>query len=111
MGDAPWDAQLFDCCSEAKICVVTYFCAPCQLAHQRAVVQEHECGVVDCLLMYFFGICCAVMVRGEIRNKYAIKGSCIGDCLTLWCCGWCAITQQHRQLKVKGNKPAGCCMD
>lgn len=108
---APWDVNLFECFADIKLCLVSWLCGVCQIAHQKAVVEGHECNMVDLLLSYCFPICCAVKVRGDIRAKYGIDGSLISDILTVWCCPLCAIVQQHRQLILKGDKPAGCLMD
>eukprot|EP00999_Lentomonas_sp_LEN2_P001007 NODE_2011_length_672_cov_185.988991_g1961_i0.p1 GENE.NODE_2011_length_672_cov_185.988991_g1961_i0~~NODE_2011_length_672_cov_185.988991_g1961_i0.p1 ORF type:complete len:110 (+),score=22.41 NODE_2011_length_672_cov_185.988991_g1961_i0:80-409(+) len=106
-----WDVGLFSCFSEPKICLVTWCCAPCQLAHQKAVVEGKECSVVDAILADCFFICFATMIRGKVREKYGIPGGCCGDCCTIYFCALCALVQQHNQLIAKGDKPAGCFMD
>jgi hypothetical protein len=37
-------------------------------------VEEHECGVGDLLLACLCPFCCAVSVRGKIREKYSVDG-------------------------------------
>eukprot|EP00998_Keelungia_sp_KM082_P012751 NODE_9137_length_526_cov_251.150376_g9114_i0.p2 GENE.NODE_9137_length_526_cov_251.150376_g9114_i0~~NODE_9137_length_526_cov_251.150376_g9114_i0.p2 ORF type:complete len:112 (+),score=24.20 NODE_9137_length_526_cov_251.150376_g9114_i0:73-408(+) len=111
MGEAPWDANLFECLADVKICLVSWCCGVCQLAHQKAVVEGHECGIGDLIITWLCAFCCAVKIRGAIRDKYGIGGSVLTDCLTVWLCGICALSQQHRQLILKGDKPAGCFMD
>jgi len=106
-----WDTGLCDCFSDCKVCIVTYFCGVCQIAYQKAAVEEHECGCGDFIPACIFPFCCAVSVRGKIREKYGIEGGCCGDFMTLLFCGLCALTQQTRQLQMKGAKPAGMFME
>lgn len=105
-----WDTGVFDCMIDPKICIVSLFCMPCQLAFQKSAIEEHECGILDLLWMLACGPCCGVMVRGKIRDKYGIDGSVVTDCLFFWLCSPCAVSQQTRQLDIKGLKPAGVFM-
>lgn len=91
--------------------LVSWCCGPCQLAYQKAAVEEHECGLGDLIPILCCGFCCFVSVRGKIREKYGFEGSLIGDILTIMCCGLCALSQQTRQLDMKGAKPAGMFME
>eukprot|EP01115_Flamella_aegyptia_P008614 TRINITY_DN3594_c0_g1_i1.p1 TRINITY_DN3594_c0_g1~~TRINITY_DN3594_c0_g1_i1.p1 ORF type:complete len:123 (+),score=32.52 TRINITY_DN3594_c0_g1_i1:35-370(+) len=108
---AAWDTGLFDCLSDCKVCLVSWCCAPCQVAYQKAAVEEHECGLGDLIPVCCCPICCQVSVRGKIREKYGIEGSGCGDCMASFCCGICSISQQPRQLDMKGAKPAGMFME
>ena len=91
--------------------LVSYYCGICQLAYQKAAVEEHECGIGDLIPVWCCAICCQVTIRGKIREKYGLDGSCPVDCLVSLFCGLCAISQQTRQLDMKGQKPAGCFME
>jgi len=106
----PWDTGLFDCFSDCKVCLVSWLCATCQVSYQKAAVEEHECGCGDWIPVCFCPLCCVVSVRGKIREKYSIDGSCCGDLCTIMFCGICSISQQTRQLDMKGAKPAGMFM-
>jgi len=107
-----WDVELFDCFADCKVCVVSWVCMPCQLAYQKVAVEDaYPCGVGDAILPCLFPFCCAVSIRGKIRTKYGIEGGCMGDVCVLLFCGVCAVTQQTRQLSLKGAKPAGMFMD
>jgi Cys-rich protein (TIGR01571 family) len=108
---APWDTGLFDCCSDCKVCCVSWMCGVCQIAYQKAAVEEHECGCGDLIPVVCCPFCCQISTRSKIREKYGIEGSGCGDCMTSWCCMLCAISQQTRQLDMKGAKPAGMCME
>jgi len=106
-----WDTKLLDCFSDIKVLLVSCFCGLCQLAQQKATVESHNCGIGDFIPVCLCGICCAVSVRGKIREKYGIEGSVLTDLLAAWCCGLCALSQQTRQLRLKGDKPGGCFME
>jgi len=108
---APWDTGLCDCFSDCKVLCVSWLCATCQIAYQIAAVEEHECGCGDWIPVCLCGFCCQVKVRGLIRQKYNIEGSGCGDCCTSMFCILCAVSQQTRQLDMKGAKPAGMFME
>jgi len=102
---------LFDCFSDFKVLVVSWLCGVCQLAQQKATVESHDCSIGDLIPVLYCGLCCMVSIRGKIREKYGIEGGFMGDLLAAWCCSLCAISQQTRQLRLKGDKPGGCFMD
>jgi Cys-rich protein (TIGR01571 family) len=39
--------------------------------------------------------------REEVRERYGIRGAAFGDCLTLWCCRPCALTQERREIELE----------
>ncbi|PRP77394.1 hypothetical protein PROFUN_14400 [Planoprotostelium fungivorum] len=106
-----WDVGACDCCGDMKVCCVTCYCLPCQLAYNNAAVQGTECSFVDFLLACYCTPCCGTAVRGKIRDKYGIDGSVVGDFCCHFCFGCCATIQQTRQLDKRGAKPAGMFMD
>src|SRR4051812_974312 len=106
-----WDTGVLDLMIDRKVCCVSLFCTPCQLAYQKAAIEEHQCGVMDFLWSLLCFCPCGAQVRGNIRFKYGIDGSPLGDCLAITCCPCCTVAQQTRQLDIKGLKPAGFMMD
>ena len=38
-------------------------------------------------------------VRGLIREKKGIEGSCFNDFLVWWCCGICALVQEAQEVQ------------
>ncbi|GAM29255.1 hypothetical protein SAMD00019534_124310, partial [Acytostelium subglobosum LB1] len=104
-----WEYSLLDCCSVPLISLITCTLCPCQVARQRATLHS-DFGLSECL----FTFCClpfaACRTRANIRNRYDIPGSMIGDCLCMCYCGCCATVQQTRELEVMGDKPAGLFM-
>eukprot|EP01001_Neometanema_parovale_P011336 NODE_7583_length_756_cov_110.333333_g7334_i0.p2 GENE.NODE_7583_length_756_cov_110.333333_g7334_i0~~NODE_7583_length_756_cov_110.333333_g7334_i0.p2 ORF type:complete len:141 (-),score=47.20 NODE_7583_length_756_cov_110.333333_g7334_i0:268-690(-) len=51
--------------------------------------------------------CCPIVYplfwRKQLREKYGIEGSCCGDCCVAMCCPACAVMQDARELKVRGD--------
>jgi len=39
--------------------------------------------------------------RGDVRDRYGIRGGGCGDCLGTWCCGPCALTQERREIELE----------
>lgn len=105
-----WDTSLFSCFENGMVFVATCFCLPCQLAYQKSAVNNQRCEFKACLPFLFCPCCCGVVVRSDIREKYGFPGTFCGDLLTLFCCPCCAVSQQSRQLDLKGLRPAGIFM-
>jgi len=106
-----WDTGLCDCFSDCKVFLVSWFCAPCQIAQQIATVEGRECSAGLTIASCFFSLCCAIKARRLVREKYGIVGSGGSDCCTVFCCGLCAISQQTRQIRLRGDKPGGMFME
>src|SRR5689334_19736482 len=45
-----------------------------------------------------------MMQRGEIRQKYGLKGNGCTDCLMACCCTPCDLTQQDKEVKTREEK-------
>eukprot|EP01117_Protostelium_nocturnum_P018208 TRINITY_DN7571_c0_g1_i1.p1 TRINITY_DN7571_c0_g1~~TRINITY_DN7571_c0_g1_i1.p1 ORF type:complete len:110 (-),score=13.29 TRINITY_DN7571_c0_g1_i1:60-389(-) len=104
-----WDIELFDCFSDIKVCLISCFLAPCQLAVQANAIEGKE-DIMHWVLACCCSFCCAVVVRGRIREKYNIDGDLLRDVVTVCYCACCVITQQTRELDARGLKPAGLFM-
>lgn len=102
-----WDTSLFDCSQDLWGCFMACFCPCVEGMYQRAAVEDRDCGILDCLWMWCCCPCCMIKVRGDIRDKYGIAGSCFCDTLLLWCIYPLPVAQQTRQLEMRGAKPAG----
>ena len=44
-------------------------------------------------------------IRGRIRRKYNIRGSCCGDCIYVYCFGCCTAIQAYQQLETSHEQP------
>ncbi len=82
-----------------------------QASHQKAVVENKECSIVDCILFSCLPLCCMYALRQQIKTKYGIGEGLLFTVLAVWCCAICGIVQQQRHLIAKGDRPAGCFMD
>ncbi|KAH8916331.1 hypothetical protein BT69DRAFT_790886 [Atractiella rhizophila] len=47
------------------------------------------------------------LARGEYRNRYQIKGSSVGDCLTALFCSPCELAQESYQIEVAERRREG----
>ncbi|KAF7562969.1 hypothetical protein G7046_g1134 [Stylonectria norvegica] len=99
-------------CSPCESCLLGTF-LPCML-HGRAADRMRDPSMAtadsfnsDCLL--FAGVQCftgcgwiiSMMQRGEMRERFGIKGSGFGDyCTTYWCL-CCAVIQQEKEAKQR----------
>eukprot|EP00759_Apiculatamorpha_spiralis_P017972 PhF_6_TR24079/c0_g1_i1/m.33652 len=106
---APWDVGLCDCLAEPLLCCQAMTCPGCIIAYQRSVLNFASCSIVDAMIMCVLLPCCNSVVRAEVRTKYGIQGTPLEDAALSWCCTWCAITQQHRTLTLRGDKPDSLC--
>ncbi|CAM1504321.1 Fc.00g019120.m01.CDS01 [Cosmosporella sp. VM-42] len=104
-----WQNSLCDC-SPCDNCLLGTF-LPCILLGQTADRMRDPTMATadnfnsDCML--FCGIQCvtgcgwiyAMMKRGEIRERFGIQGSGMGDCCTTYWCLCCALIQQEKEAK------------
>jgi len=106
----PWDTTLPGCCSDCRVLCFSVLCCPCQVAIQRSrALGKSGCYCCDCFCSPL--PCFTAKVWSEIREKYNIEGGYCGDLLIVCCCTVCAVSQQSRQLQIRGDKPAGMCME
>ncbi|KAJ6244301.1 duf614 family protein-related [Anaeramoeba flamelloides] len=93
-----WGSSLLGCFSNPKICLMTLFCMPCQLAKNKASVDQRECTICDCLCgprEYF--------TRQQIRSKYGFEQATLMDCIVTGPCLPCAVCQDAREIEDRGS--------
>ncbi|KDQ22151.1 hypothetical protein PLEOSDRAFT_1050150 [Pleurotus ostreatus PC15] len=114
-----WSNGLCDCCSDAGTCILAW-CCPCIVYAQNKQRYEHlalkgipdperggsgcngDCFVHGCITACFgVGWVLQIGSRGNIRNRYSIKGGGCGDCLTSCFCTPCGLTQESRELELE----------
>ncbi|KAM0287040.1 hypothetical protein ACHAQH_000725 [Verticillium albo-atrum] len=106
-----WQNNLCNC-SPCGSCLLGTF-LPCMLLGKTsermrdATLRTYEAFNTDCLLMcgitYFTGCgwIYAMIKRGEIRERFNIKGSGCGDCCTTYWCPCCALIQQDKEVQQR----------
>ncbi|CAF1152324.1 unnamed protein product [Didymodactylos carnosus] len=103
-----WKTGLFDCFDDTNICISGLFC-PCYLFGQNV---EQTGGITyrcPCFLYAWNSMLlnCGYIhkrQRSNIRDIYGLPGGC-GDCLTTCFCSPCAVCQEARELKIRGQIP------
>ncbi|KAI1160178.1 PLAC8 family-domain-containing protein [Nemania serpens] len=105
-------------CGPCSSCLLAWF-LPCLLLGQTSErirdpsMQSADMLNSDCLL--HGGINCftgcgwiyAMIKRGEIRERYGIKGSGCDDCCVSYWCSCCALIQQDNEVKIRQQTQAG----
>ncbi|OLN92816.1 Cell number regulator 11 [Colletotrichum chlorophyti] len=106
-----WQNDLCNC-GPCDTCIVGT-CLPCLLLGKTSermrdpTMQTYEAINTDCLLMcgisWFTGCgwIYAMMKRGEIRERFGIKGSGTSDCCVSYWCGCCALIQQDKEVQAR----------
>ncbi|KAI8691533.1 hypothetical protein LRP88_08790 [Fusarium phalaenopsidis] len=106
-----WQSNLCNC-SPCDSCLLGTFC-PCILLGKTAdrmrdpTMQTADTCNSDCLI--FCAINCvtgcgwiySMMKRGEIRERFGIQGSGMGDCCVSYWCLCCALIQQDNEVKAR----------
>ncbi|TLD09844.1 hypothetical protein PspLS_12032 [Pyricularia sp. CBS 133598] len=107
-GAEPFSENLFGCFGDMSLCLQGCL-IPCLVfgkTHHRtrrnANMEGYQPVNTTCLLLCGLG-CIGLswipmsMQRADIRKKYGLQGSCLGDIALACCCGCCAILQEERE--------------
>merc|ERR1712088_1214945 len=95
--EAEFTHGLFDCFGDCIVCIKTLWC-PCLVSCDIAEgVDENK--LLYCIGFLLLPTCIAAIQRQQVRNKYAIEGTIVKDCLLSWCCLACVLCQSARQVK------------
>ncbi|KAM1202858.1 hypothetical protein FF1_018956 [Malus domestica] len=96
-GDEPWTTGIFGCAEDRESCLIGLFC-PCVLFGRNVEsLRDDTPWNRPC-------ICHAVcieggLVRQSLQKKYHLQNSPCDPCLTHCCLHWCALCQEHREMK------------
>ncbi|KAF2204333.1 PLAC8-domain-containing protein [Delitschia confertaspora ATCC 74209] len=110
-----WHHSGAACCSPFSTCLLSW-CCPCILygrAHHRVKsngnMQNYSCTNSACLI--YAGMAClglswipAMLERGDLREKYHLKGNGCTDCLCACCCAPCDLTQQDKETEYRESQ-------
>ena len=105
-----WKAPFFGCFDDMSSCILS-FCVPCvQYGFNAAKIDGSGCFGACCMYaccMMCGGYQCAIggAKRTSMRNQYMLEESCCCDCCVHWCCCWCALSQEARELEIRGPPP------
>lgn len=113
-----WTSGLFDCFDPIGTCCLAAWCPCVQYGKTRARSKNPsdmdpsgcngDCAAWCALQCISAGPLLQCMNRGQLRNKHNIDGNACTDCLISYCCNWCALVQEDKEVKVKeqGGNPA-----
>ncbi|KAG6828318.1 hypothetical protein H0H92_008381 [Tricholoma furcatifolium] len=105
-------------CDHIGTCLLAW-CLPCivygsnkkRLEHlsQHGTPDPEKGGICsgDCILYGAVAACCGIGcllqigTRGNVRQRYGIKGGTCGDCLSSCFCTPCALTQEEQEISLE----------
>ncbi|CAA7268707.1 unnamed protein product [Cyclocybe aegerita] len=117
-GKRDWSFGLLDCLGDISTCCLACWC-PC-LAHaqnRRRLDHLNATGMPDpnrdrivagdSLVYAIIEVACdmgwilQIATRNNIRQRYNIRGSAMGDCCAPFCCQACDLVQGSRELQLE----------
>ncbi|PYH92835.1 PLAC8-domain-containing protein [Aspergillus ellipticus CBS 707.79] len=109
-----WNYSLCGCCSPASLCApgLASCCLPCltfgrtQSRLQNPRMDGYSainggCAIFTFLSFGYLQWIYQTIKRGELRQKYGIKGSCCSDCCATFWCGCCALIQEEKEAELR----------
>lgn len=113
--DHYFSTNLCECCGDCKTFWFSFFC-PC-FQYGRNVNQFGHPPIFDSIderfntFVYFFmdwmccfGIVMTTVLRGDVRDKYGIKGNVVGDFCSSIFCKPCSLAQISREVRANNSK-------
>ncbi|XP_021362900.1 cornifelin-like [Mizuhopecten yessoensis] len=94
-GHRDWTTGLCDCFADIPICLLTWWCLVC-------VECKNASRLGECCCMPYCVPGGTINVRSRLRTIGGIHGSVCNDCMTLACCGPCAVCQMSREMDNMG---------
>ncbi|XP_050273342.1 protein PLANT CADMIUM RESISTANCE 7-like [Quercus robur] len=113
--EGQWSTGICGCFDDVTSCCVTCWC-PCITFGRTAEIVDK--GKISCftaarncfMLAYVFGIGACIYTctyRAKLRAHYSLPPKPCGDCCVHYFCFYCALCQEHRELKNRGLDPEG----
>jgi len=109
----PWKEGFCDCLSDPGTCLLS-FCLPCvQYGYNAEAIGDGDCFMRGATLCLCSCIGCIIAggTRTNIRNKYGLAEDPCNDCCTAWFCLPCALSQEAREIRIRGGAPGQSRMD
>eukprot|EP00658_Telonema_sp_P-2_P044390 TRINITY_DN3225_c0_g1_i3.p1 TRINITY_DN3225_c0_g1~~TRINITY_DN3225_c0_g1_i3.p1 ORF type:complete len:182 (-),score=32.94 TRINITY_DN3225_c0_g1_i3:257-802(-) len=115
-----WSYELLGCFQDSGSCLESFFCEVCQVSRQYNALHNNTNEInwaamggsvlIDASAYAPLSHCFLLWhVRHNLRQKYNIAGSPMGDATVALCCGPCAVAQQYRELAHRGEWSGACC--
>ncbi|KAL7412707.1 PLAC8 family-domain-containing protein [Mrakia frigida] len=119
-GTRGWSNGLFSCFQDLGLCCMSTWCA-CIVFQRNKDRYEHLQATnlplpkgsdpfgEDFAIYAMIDVCCGagwilqITGRSDVRRRYAIESSELGDCAASFCCGPCSLTQVSRELQIEEN--------
>ncbi|KAL7410793.1 PLAC8 family-domain-containing protein [Mrakia frigida] len=117
-GRRDWSHSIFSCFDRPETCCLSCWC-PCvmysrnksRLHHLSEFNVKHPQGgdsvSSDCFLhcclntVVGLGWLLQIGTRGATRDRYKIQGGACEDCVSIWACNPCTITQETREIELE----------
>jgi len=113
-----WEHSFWGCCVPVSTCFISC-CLPCITfgkTHHRTrkspTLEGYSAINTSCLL--FCGASCfglhwipEAMQRADIRHKYNLQGSFVGDIIRSFCCPCCELMQTAKEAEFREKELAG----
>ncbi|KAM0047581.1 putative PLAC8 motif-containing protein [Helianthus debilis subsp. tardiflorus] len=105
-----WSTGLCHCSD----CCLTCWCPCITFGRIGEIVTKGNTSCTQHAALYmvlclFTGCCCwmySCSVRSNLRQQYMLPDQPCNDCLVHYCCEWCALCQEYRELKLRGFDPS-----
>eukprot|EP00741_Cyanophora_paradoxa_P024842 tig00000310_g23983.t1 len=108
-----FNSDLFDCCaesSETSECLVSFIVPPVQIGITEELHDSTSCAPTAALTCAI-DLCtagCGTRVIGFIKRRkyieaYGMQRDACNDCLAYFCCPCCAVAQDAREVRIRGN--------
>ncbi|EHA55638.1 hypothetical protein MCOR27_011161 [Pyricularia oryzae] len=112
--EGEWESSLMNC-SPCDSCCLS-LCCPCILMGKTTArledpsLRDYGCVNPDCLIMtgitfLGFGFIYITIKRMELRKRFGIAGSGLGDCCVSCWCSCCAVIQHDNEARKRLGEP------
>eukprot|EP01098_Paradermamoeba_levis_P011726 TRINITY_DN5044_c0_g1_i1.p1 TRINITY_DN5044_c0_g1~~TRINITY_DN5044_c0_g1_i1.p1 ORF type:complete len:180 (-),score=24.70 TRINITY_DN5044_c0_g1_i1:251-790(-) len=107
----PFTHHLCGCCDgeiDWGVFCMSCWCPCIQFGMNVEAAGLGECEtycLIQLVVSYFVGCPCIVpcLKRTEMRNKYGLMGDPYGDCCTHYWCHCCALIQEAKEIRTRGE--------
>ena len=99
--------SLYGCFDDFSSCLFGWCCTPCLFGQNAKNIDGSNCLLMccaySCLAECYLCWIPHYFKRKNLREKYGLREDPCGDLPTTVCCGPCALCQEARFLKRRGN--------